>query len=104
MAVLSASSVNGASDGRILEVANGYRGKFEVIPGLSVDPAAEYIEVIKGEGTSGMGGARSALVLLMFVTLTTKRPDVLLNTVMVKMKTTMAYLAHGLHAAFKTEA
>ncbi len=44
----------GASDGRILEVANGYRGKFEVIPGLSVDPAAEYIEVIKGEGTSGI--------------------------------------------------
>ncbi|KJG09084.1 DUF11 domain-containing protein [Photobacterium kishitanii] len=44
----------GASDGRILEVANGYRGKFEVIPGISIDPAAEYIEVIKGEGESGV--------------------------------------------------
>ncbi|SMY38314.1 Cna protein B-type domain protein [Photobacterium andalusiense] len=44
----------GASDGRILEVANGYRGKFEIIPGISIDPSAEYIEVIKGEGTSGV--------------------------------------------------
>ncbi len=44
----------GASDGRILEVANGYRGKFEITPGISIDPAAEYIEIIKGEGTSGV--------------------------------------------------
>ncbi|WP_242446325.1 hypothetical protein [Photobacterium angustum] len=44
----------GASDGRILEVANGYRGKFELVPGISIDPSAEYIEVIKGEGTSGV--------------------------------------------------
>ncbi|MCD9543566.1 hypothetical protein GLP24_01660 [Photobacterium carnosum] len=44
----------GASDGRSLELANGYRGRFEVIPGISVDPAIEYVEVIEGEGTSGV--------------------------------------------------
>ncbi|MCG3865476.1 MULTISPECIES: hypothetical protein [unclassified Photobacterium] len=47
----------GASDGRILEVANGYRGKFEVIPGISIDPTVEYIEVIRGEGESGVAAS-----------------------------------------------
>ena len=44
----------GASDGRSLELANGFRGRYEPIPGISIDPSVEYIEVLKGEGTDGV--------------------------------------------------
>ncbi|PSV86989.1 DUF11 domain-containing protein [Photobacterium leiognathi] len=43
----------GVSDGRMLELANGYRGKFEITPGVSVDPSIEYVEVLKGDKESG---------------------------------------------------
>lgn len=44
----------GASDGRSLELANGYRGRFEVVPGISIDPSVEYVEVLKGDSASGV--------------------------------------------------
>lgn len=44
----------GASDGRSLELANGYRGRFEITPGISIDPSVEYVEVLKGDGASGV--------------------------------------------------
>ncbi|EAS66543.1 hypothetical protein VAS14_14539 [Photobacterium angustum S14] len=44
----------GATDGRSLELSNGYRGKFEVVPGISIDPAIEYVEVLKGEAEDGV--------------------------------------------------
>ncbi|HIF9408695.1 TPA: hypothetical protein ACX6R8_000533 [Photobacterium damselae] len=44
----------GASDGRSLELANGYRGRFEMVPGISIDPSIEYVEVLEGDGTSGL--------------------------------------------------
>ncbi|PSV27721.1 MULTISPECIES: DUF11 domain-containing protein [unclassified Photobacterium] len=43
----------GVSNGKMMELANGYRGQFEVIPGISVDPSVEYVEVLKGDKESG---------------------------------------------------
>ncbi|UJF17477.1 hypothetical protein L0B53_01530 [Vibrio sp. SS-MA-C1-2] len=36
----------GVSDGRELELINGYRGRFELEPGLSIDPSLEYVHVL----------------------------------------------------------
>jgi hypothetical protein len=44
----------GASDGRTLELANGFRGRYEPIPGISIDPNVEYIEVLRGSGKDGV--------------------------------------------------
>lgn len=44
----------GASDGRTLELANGFRGRFEPVPGISIDPNVEYIEVLRGQGQDGV--------------------------------------------------
>ncbi len=44
----------GGSDGRSLELANGYRDRFEIQEGISIDPAIEYIEVLDGAGESGV--------------------------------------------------
>ncbi len=43
----------GSADGRSLELANGYRDRFEIEEGISIDPSIEYVEVLKGVGESG---------------------------------------------------
>lgn len=44
----------GGADGRSMELANGYRDRFEIEPGLSIDPSFEYVEILRGTGTSGI--------------------------------------------------
>lgn len=44
----------GGSDGRSLELANGYRDRFEIKEGISIDPSIEYVEVLEGVGESGV--------------------------------------------------
>ncbi len=44
----------GGSDGRSLELANGYRDSFEIQEGISLDPSIEYVKVFDGLGEDGI--------------------------------------------------